>query len=310
MTPVGHAPTTQRRKRRMPVVHKWIRRIHMYFGIALLPWVLLYGVTAVLFNHSSWMNDIEIENVSADQLRATALSRIPSADYLAERFVSALNLPACEASPPIELVNGSARWSGRFSLDGRERDQRVRLSVEPELRGGTARLWESSPAVDDPPWASDFDDELMSDMRAIESSELQAAGRALALGFGLEVEDMAIRRWPQVRFDVTDGAERYSCRVGLDGEIDVQRHGAPTSLRRRLLRLHLQHRYAGYAGSASAWAVVVDAMGFAMIFWAISGVLMWWTIRKTRRSGLIALVVGCVAMIGLALSVWRASGLA
>ena len=29
----------------------WLRRVHLYFGLLLFPWALLYGVTAFLFNH-------------------------------------------------------------------------------------------------------------------------------------------------------------------------------------------------------------------------------------------------------------------
>jgi len=33
---------------------KWMRRIHLYAGLLLLPWVLLYATTACIFNHPHW----------------------------------------------------------------------------------------------------------------------------------------------------------------------------------------------------------------------------------------------------------------
>ena len=37
----------------MPL-NKLLRRIHLYFGLALLPWFLLYGVSSIVFSHDAW----------------------------------------------------------------------------------------------------------------------------------------------------------------------------------------------------------------------------------------------------------------
>jgi hypothetical protein len=45
------------------------------------------------------------------------------------------------------------------------------------------------------------------------------------------------------------------------------------------------------------WAVSVDLVIVAMVFWVASGIWMWWEMKVTRRLGLSALIVG-VATFG------------
>ena len=55
------------------------------------------------------------------------------------------------------------------------------------------------------------------------------------------------------------------------------------------------HRRRGYATGYrldTAWAVTVDVVIIAMVFWAISGLWMWWEMKVTRGLGWIAALAG------------------
>jgi hypothetical protein len=55
------------------------------------------------------------------------------------------------------------------------------------------------------------------------------------------------------------------------------------------------HRRRGYATGYTldtAWAVSVDLVIVAMLFWVLSGLWMWWEMRVTRKFGLLALLGG------------------
>jgi hypothetical protein len=55
------------------------------------------------------------------------------------------------------------------------------------------------------------------------------------------------------------------------------------------------HRRRGYATGYrldTAWAVTVDLVIAAMVFWAASGLWMWWEMKVTRRIGVSALIAG------------------
>lgn len=68
----------------------------------------------------------------------------------------------------------------------------------------------------------------------------------------------------------------------------------PLSTRRFLTRLHLAHGYPADPSARWGWAVVVDAMALIMVFWGLSGVLMWWQIKATRWVGAVILLVSLV----------------
>ena len=55
------------------------------------------------------------------------------------------------------------------------------------------------------------------------------------------------------------------------------------------------HRRRGYTTGYrldSAWAVTVDAVIVAMVFWALSGLWMWWEMKVTRGFGALAFLGG------------------
>ena len=59
-----------------------------------------------------------------------------------------------------------------------------------------------------------------------------------------------------------------------------------------LERFHRRRGYAtGYALD-TAWAVTVDLFIIGMVFWACSGLWMWWEMKATRAAGALALLAG------------------
>jgi hypothetical protein len=50
------------------------------------------------------------------------------------------------------------------------------------------------------------------------------------------------------------------------------------------------------------WAVVVDVVIVAIVFWALSGLWMWWEMRVTRAWGA-AFLLGGLAVFGFFLAV-------
>jgi hypothetical protein len=130
--------------------------------------------------------------------------------------------------------------------------------------------------------------------------------------FADNAEPRAIARPLLASLDL-DGA--YSVTRRNDGAIVITRHDLITPRRitysptdRMLIVERMQHRtnallerfhrrrgYAtGYALD-TAWAVSVDVFIAAAIFWAVSGLWMWWEMKITRVAGL------CAALSGAAL---------
>lgn len=292
------------RRRTKPRVMKLVRRVHLYLGLALLPWVLLYGVTALLFNHSDWMSESVRYELSAADLAGARFEGLPEPGVVASKAFERLESMA--AGSDFELLADSARWLGRVSLSGKSDEVSVFASLDPEGRGGSLRV---TPEDDGelPAWAAgDFGD--WAPMSSDERQALSNAALDLAARHHIELDSALTRRLPEVRFLVREGEEVYACDVALDGELDIQPAAEVSTLRRKLLRLHVQHGDPGFNGVQRVWALVVDVMGIAMVLWGASGIVMWWTIRPTRVAGTVAMASGVVAIVVLGASLWHAIG--
>jgi hypothetical protein len=88
--------------------------------------------------------------------------------------------------------------------------------------------------------------------------------------------------------------------VPLDGA------GQQLSTRRFLTGLHLAHGYSAEGVSRWFWAVVVDAMFVAMLFWTASGILMWWQIKAVRWPGAATLALSAAVATVLIVGMHRA----
>jgi hypothetical protein len=61
-------------------------------------------------------------------------------------------------------------------------------------------------------------------------------------------------------------------------------------LRHFFLRMHTSHGQSPTWNGRSFWSLAVDTMAIAMVFWGISGIIMWWQIKRTRWIG--AVIIG------------------
>jgi hypothetical protein len=80
-----------------------------------------------------------------------------------------------------------------------------------------------------------------------------------------------------------------------DGSLVVERR--KFSLRAILLGLHLRSGYRHSYLIDDAWAVSVDLVVAALIFWVISGLWIWWEYKGTRRLGVILTTGGLAVFI-------------
>lgn len=71
--------------------------------------------------------------------------------------------------------------------------------------------------------------------------------------------------------------------------IEKQQFNTPTFLN----RTHFRHGYEQPFVSAKIWAVIVDLVVVALLFWVLSGLWMWWEIKPARLWG------GVFGLIGL-----------
>src|ERR1043165_7961536 len=95
MSPEQPEPVPQPRRRsfrtRLMTV---LRRAHLYAGLFLLPWVVLYAVTAFLFNHPTAFSDQPYVSFGRSALAGAPMESPPGAADVAAQVVAALQARA------------------------------------------------------------------------------------------------------------------------------------------------------------------------------------------------------------------------
>jgi hypothetical protein len=71
-------------------------------------------------------------------------------------------------------------------------------------------------------------------------------------------------------------------------QIERQQFNAPMFLN----RTHFRHGYTQPFAPSIAWAVIVDLVIVALVFWVLSGLWMWWEIKPARAWGAVFGLVG------------------
>lgn len=311
---------TARRPLSRRVVHQ-MRRLHLYVGLFLFPWAILYGVTAFLFNHPTAFSDVPMVNFGRSAGAGTPLESLPSPDEQAAAVVAALN-ERLKPATPYALGEGGAKYAGRDFLfaTAKSGDRTFGLLYDPITATGTVRETTAPPAPPAPvpaPFALGkataprLPTPVPADGLKLAGSlaeRFQAAGPMILDRAGFPAGEVTVTSTPDLCFRVVAGGTTWTATYNpftgtLTGVPAGSEPPAPDlSARRFLLRLHLNHGYPGAFNVKWAWAVVVDAMAFALVFWGVSGLFMWTQIKATRTPGLVVLALSATAATTLAVA--------
>ncbi len=126
----------------------WVRRTHLFLGLLLFPWVVLYGATAYLFNHPTAWADRPTIRFSADVLKGTELSPFPSPESLAKQVVEQLNV----RFQPQARYRLDEQMAPRFAdeyLFGRvdREEEPIQFLLHTRGTGGTIRIMPTKPVL-------------------------------------------------------------------------------------------------------------------------------------------------------------------
>lgn len=320
----------RRRPLRRRAMHA-VRRLHLYFGLFLLPWAVLYGVTGFLFNHPTAFADAPSVTFDAGELAGTPMSAPTKPAEVAEQVVRALNERAT-GDHKYELVEPEkAKYTRDFAFATvKAEGQDVSLLFDVNRSGGTVRSKAAAP----PPKEIEKAPFAVAGGKATAAPKGGTRGAAKAEpvhvhgGTGLQLPDplhervkaavptvlertgfpggdVTVTSVPDLSFRMSDGAKvwvvTYNAQTGAVGGAPPEAAAPPDELstRRFLTRLHLAHGFPGDTNAKWFWAVIVDAMAFVMVFWGVSGVFMWWQIKAVRLSGFLVLLLSACAATAL-----------
>jgi hypothetical protein len=281
---------------------QWVRRIHLYSGLFMFPWVMLYGITALLFNHPAAFPDRPGRVLQRADFAGTALQDLANPKAEAEKIVAALNAKFGDgetSQPPYRLIDPDKARYTRDKISARARGDGQEHTVLYDLPSGTAFVTtEIQSANQRAPFAT----------RGLKTTgslaERVKTGLPKALtNQGLAAEEAGIAVGTEVVFYVDSQGgpwkATYNIQTGAVSGTSVIGSGDLT-WRGFLTQLHLSHGYATQGGARRLWAIGVDAMFVSMVFWGLSGLCMWWQIKAVRRTGAAILVAGLASSLVLA----------
>lgn len=266
----------------------WIRRAHLYCGLALLPWVLLYAVSGILFNHPGWSGSSQGTRFSLSELSTDAV--VLDADRSAEAVVAALGEGVELESSPAPLLRRSLRAR---TPKGSETEHR--LSVRFPSRRGFWGAREQHEART-PPSLGDLE---RLDVPGYDRAAWQAVAASVVAEVDAPSLPVELTDSPVLRFHARIDGESWQVDYdGSSGEVTFEPIAdRDTPPGRVLARLHMTHVYPDTFGMGWIHALLVDLTALCLVLWCLTGVFMWWQMRKTRAVGAVVLVSGLAATV-------------
>jgi hypothetical protein len=269
-----------------------IRRGHLYTGLFMIPWVLVYATTGFLLNlHTVWPDGgAEVRAVTPNHLAGTGLDALPTAADLAADVTAALN--ARGGTAQYTLVDADAAkfdWD-ELTVKATGGGHETHASFDPRARSGHL---ERKPAAGPTPapFAADagvFGKEKLED-------RLAAGAPALFRNLNIPADKTEVPWMPELRFAVAD-ADGATWKVKYDpktGGVKGRRADETDpdgGAKRFLYRLHFTAGYPERTTLRTVWAVFVDLTAGLLVFWCGTGIVMWWQIKAVRVAGAVVLV--------------------
>ena len=286
-----------------------VRRTHLYSGIFMFPFVLLYGFTGWFFNQPRLFTGDEVRSFASADLPEGTIQGIPQAEELAASVVEEMNLESFLIDGPIiELSKTrSPRYTGYLSYSVNTESASHQITVNPNTGDGEVRTTHVVASDDDDePKINPIGDIIHA---TVPGGPLEIAQEAIPKvldELGLESgEAFTGRRSPSLEFAaIADGVPCIvTWNLGSGGITSVREDSRPQMEAKSFLqRLHLARHYSPGWDVRWVWALIVDVMFVSMVFWGVSGLMMWWQVKRTRVLGGGVLAASIVFTVLMALN--------
>lgn len=293
-------PRGRRARPRYGAAMKIVRRVHMYLGLLLFPWILVFGISGVLFNHPHIGRDIDRRHLTGEQMSALTEFRPWDADDLARQVVEKLNA----ASPSRYELDADAggSFSGWPLLAAPSGDGgRHVLIVSLDDGSATLSTHPPEPEAPAPPFAGVAIDLPERRMATVQEQVKDLLPRmSIGAAGPLRAHPEA---GPELRFRMRDADGRsWNVTYHLTtGRLDGRLADASGGIRfvELLERLHTTHHFPVHGGMTWLWALFADLTGITLVLWALTGLVMWWQMKPSRVLGALAVAaaLACAAVV-------------
>lgn len=276
-----------------------VRRVHLYLGLLLWPFVLLFGITGLSFNHPTVGRQLEVRHVSAEEVARMTGFRAWQPRRLAEEVVRKLR----EHGLRMQLSSERPPHFTGFSLFAAPTEQ-GKQSVVLSLTDGSATITQRSAPPTLPA------DPLAGVTLSLAGANLIELSQQLEPLVGATTGPLRPHpeARPELQLELRDEKNRawtaaYNLSTGKMRATPA--HQRRHSLTELLESVHRQHHYPPEGGATWFWALVADATALTLILWAITGIVMWWQLRRLRKAGMAVLMVAVGLSVAILTSTLR-----
>ena len=265
------------------------RRVHLYLGLLIWPFVLLFAISGLSFNHPTLGRDLAVQHIPADEVRRWTGFSGWDPQRIAEGLLQALNVRA----PGYRLDSRSSIGFDGWPLFAAPTHTGKRVLLV-SLSDGSATLSDRVEVAkqEDAPFAGQFKLEGFDTQELAQRFEPLLAARHRTTIGPLRPHPKA---HPELRFVLFDPqGNRWNAVYDLsDGSLTGKRSdGArPNTLIERLESVHTQHHYPVERNATSFWALCADITALTLIAWAATGLYMWWQMKNLRKVGLLVIAL-------------------
>lgn len=289
-SPLTRSSSKRERRWNSGRVLRVVRRVHMYLGIFLVPWLFLFGISGVLFNHPNVGEQVKGTPVPAARLTELTGFAGWNAAELAQRIVDTLN-----QQKPNGFAVGTAlppSFHGPALLTADSPAGRHTALVDVGLGRAFVISRAARPGSEEVPFKQQLD------MPGISIADVERQLAQLLPGLNLEAKTPLVANpkiAPELRFVMRDvSGEQYNVTYNTgNAELGGRRADSwsPVGVSQFMGMLHTTHHFTPKFGARWLWAFFQDILGLAMAFWAVSGLAMWWQLKATRIAGIASIVV-------------------
>lgn len=272
---------------------RWVRRLHLFLGLFFFPFVIFFGITGLSFNHPTVGRGIPVVSASPEEVAEVARFRAWRPEAIARDTVAALRDQGFAATFDEDE---EASFSGWPLFVGRAPNgiQTATLSLEHGWASFTKRVPPKPPGS--PPFAQA--------VVTLPQYSIEVLGEglgALARSKDIPIEGVLAphpRVHPEVRFVVQDENGRaWNVIYDLVSGTFTARprdafHGR--SFAELLESIHKQHHYPPHRAASFFWSLFADLTAITLLLWALTGLTMWWQLKKLRRIGFGVLALSIV----------------
>jgi hypothetical protein len=290
-------PTNRRRSKRSNKWMKIIRRVHLYLGLILLPWVLFFGVSGFLFNHNSTFfggSNEFIQEFNRDEVDLIAAHPTTDLSIAAAGILAQINSDSAD----YQIKNADdVALNGYLQFTGPTDKGAATVTIDP-VNGTASISIQSKPAIAQD--RADFEGKKVS-VESLNTEQIAEQAALLLKAIGIEPQramELKSRGAAELRFQVIDASGRsWNTTYNLATEKLSARASDDVShfnLYSALTRLHKQHGYPDQVSARWFWTLFTDTTALTLIFWGLSGAIMWWQMKPTRLIGIAGLSLAAV----------------